>query len=85
MYMRIHDKLDMYALNYVTVFLNILKKYYKISDNKISAHLIANNPAMRQDAHRYSYHGRRQFNADTHTPVEKKSLTNVRPHLPDNV
>ena len=41
LYMRIHDKLDMYAqswndpdhtLNYVSVFLNILKKYYKITD-----------------------------------------------------
>ena len=52
LYMRIHDELDRTTqscndpdrtLNYVTTFLQILKKYYKIMDSKISAHLTSSH------------------------------------------
>ena len=63
LYMRIHDDLTAYSqawhdpersYNYVKPFLEILKKHYKITDDKISAHMIANDPAIPQNAHRFS-------------------------------
>ena len=82
LYMRIHDELNTFSqtwndpdrtFNYVKVFLGILKKYYKLTDNKISAYMIANDPEMRQNAHKHSYHGRRQYSANTNTLAAKES------------
>ena len=76
MYMRINDELESTAqawqdpehmLNYVKVFLEILKKYYKFTDNRISAHLIANDPAVQNRTFRNTHYNRRKINADTHT------------------
>ena len=64
------------TFNYVKVFLEILKKYYKLTNNKISAHMITNDPTIPQNAHRFSYHGRQQYSADTNTLEVNESHPN---------